>query len=140
MLGLCRKRFAQVQGWVAYGARWAAGVGRTCFGCLRDGCLAGPGRLGLASSHRAAMGGRELVSGATQIGGHAPRAPHIPRHPRRHYLSKKIPCIDCMHTEGPARGAHYYVGSKLPNLEKVLLLNTTTGDKKSLDPVFKNVD
>jgi len=27
--GLCLKRFAQVQGRVAHGARWAAGVGRT---------------------------------------------------------------------------------------------------------------
>jgi len=27
--GLCLKRFAQVLGRVAYGARWAAGVGRT---------------------------------------------------------------------------------------------------------------
>eukprot|EP00962_Isochrysis_galbana_P002157 scaffold558_cov120-Isochrysis_galbana.AAC.11 len=27
--GLCHKRFAQVQGRVAHGARWAAGVGRT---------------------------------------------------------------------------------------------------------------
>eukprot|EP00962_Isochrysis_galbana_P020422 scaffold5953_cov107-Isochrysis_galbana.AAC.1 len=27
--GLCLKRFAQAQGRVAHGARWAAGVGRT---------------------------------------------------------------------------------------------------------------
>eukprot|EP00962_Isochrysis_galbana_P060711 scaffold35481_cov112-Isochrysis_galbana.AAC.1 len=44
-LSLCLKRFAQVQGRVAYGARWAAGVGRTPDCSLvpeRCGCLAGP--------------------------------------------------------------------------------------------------
>eukprot|EP00962_Isochrysis_galbana_P006068 scaffold1640_cov111-Isochrysis_galbana.AAC.29 len=48
MLGLCLKRFLRKfrVGWVAHGARWAAGIRRTAW-------------------HRATIGGRELLSGAT---------------------------------------------------------------------------
>eukprot|EP00962_Isochrysis_galbana_P041883 scaffold15478_cov117-Isochrysis_galbana.AAC.2 len=54
--GLCLKRFAQVQGRVAHGARWAAGV---VFVDVPDCCWVSERWVLGRAWHRAAIGGRE---------------------------------------------------------------------------------